>query len=119
LEDGGVERLFGSVEFERLCLPFLGDDIRNGRRPTYNNQKRHGRGRESRFTEAEAQYSREPVRLSGHSDIAVNVALTTTRMELALAELVLEEPKEVEEDIDFVIENGTPFLFLSVHTTPL
>lgn len=38
--------------------------------------------------------------------LVVNATLTAARMELALAELAVEEPQEPEEDIDFVVDKG-------------
>ena len=35
-------------------------------------------------------------------------------MELALAELALEEPQEVEEDVDFVVDKGVFLFYFSV-----
>lgn len=48
------------------------------------------------------------MRPAGHLLVA-NGTLTAARMELALAELVIEEPQDPEEDIDFVVDKGTFF----------
>lgn len=80
------------------------------RRPT---TIRHGGGRESRFSPAEAEYGREPVR---RALVLSRYTLTAASMEVALAELALEEPQEVEEDIEFIVDKGT---FFSVHSTSL
>ncbi|KAG9310376.1 YL1 nuclear protein-domain-containing protein [Chiua virens] len=44
---------------------------------------------------------------------AVSITLTTCSMELALAELTPEEPQELEEDIDFIVEKDEEDVFES------
>jgi hypothetical protein len=108
--------LFGNVEFQRLCLFWiLTFTPERAQLKGDSTTIRHGRGRESRFAQAETEYGRESVRLAGYPHIVVSGTLTTTRMELALAELALEEPQEAEEDVDFVVDKGTfrSFLFSS------
>lgn len=112
------KKLFDSVEFKRLCLPFLDEDSSDDE----NASEHDAEGtRQSNMAEEDNLVTRRPKRSTAGnrcvllSILSLPVAHSTVpmvaRMEVALAELALEEPQEPEEDVEFIDDKGTFFSF--------